>query len=208
MDSSLAALSTSTFPPIGDIKLRPCTFQILRYTSVKEFRNKRTTFRMFRIFAVTKQIDMNSIDDIERPTKEEQKAAIKSYNALAAVLNQVHTEYPEIEIEETKERIKIPVKALQLLVKILKETSQGKPVSIVPIATEITTQAAAELIGCSRPHLVKLLESGEINFTKIGKHRRIKYQDLIEYKRKMKAKQRKLLIEIMKADEESGLYDS
>jgi excisionase family DNA binding protein len=163
---------------------------------------------MFRIFAVTKQIDMNSIDDIERPTKEEQKAAIKSYNALAAVLNQVHTEYPEIEIEETKERIKIPVKALQLLVKILKETSQGKPVSIVPIATEITTQAAAELIGCSRPHLVKLLESGEINFTKIGKHRRIKYQDLIEYKRKMKAKQRKLLIEIMKADEESGLYDS
>ncbi len=163
---------------------------------------------MFRIFAVTKQIDMNSIDDIERPTKEEQKAAIKSYNALAAALNQVHTEYPEIEIEETKERIKIPVKALQLLVKILKETSQGKPVSIVPIATEITTQAAAELIGCSRPHMVKLLESGEINFTKIGKHRRIKYQDLIEYKRKMKAKQRKLLIEIMKADEESGLYDS
>lgn len=163
---------------------------------------------MFRIFTVTKQIDMNSIDDIERPTKEEQKAAIESYSALAAALNQVHTEYPEIEIEETKERIKIPVKALQLLVKILKETSQGKPVSIVPIATEITTQAAAELIGCSRPHLVKLLESGEINFTKIGKHRRIKYQDLIEYKRKMKAKQRKLLIEIMKADEESGLYDS
>lgn len=151
---------------------------------------------------------MNSIDNIERPSKEEQKAAIESYDALVSALEQVHSDYPEIEIEETNERIKIPLKALQLLAQILKETSQGKPISIVPVATEITTQAAAELLGCSRPHLVKLLEKGEINFTKIGKHRRIKYQDIIDYKRKMKAEQRRLLIEIMKADEEAGLYDS
>ncbi|MCC5936228.1 MAG: helix-turn-helix domain-containing protein [Lunatimonas sp.] len=151
---------------------------------------------------------MNNIENIERPSKEEQKAAMLSYDALAAALDQIHSEYPEIEIEETNDRIKIPLKALQLLAKILKETSNGKPVSIVPIATEITTQAAAELIGCSRPHLVKLLENGEISFTKVGKHRRIKYQDIINYKRKMKEEQRKLLIEIMKSDEESGLYDS
>ncbi len=151
---------------------------------------------------------MNYIENIERPSKEEQKAAMKSYDALASALEQIHTDYPEIEIEETNQRIKIPLKALQLLAKILKETSNGKTVSIVPVATEITTQAAAELLGCSRPHLVKLLENGKIRFTKIGKHRRIKYQDILDYKRKMKAEQRKLLIEIMKSDEESGLYDS
>ncbi|MCG8389049.1 MAG: helix-turn-helix domain-containing protein [Cytophagales bacterium] len=151
---------------------------------------------------------MKSIDEIKRPSKEEQKAAMESYDALASSLEQIHSDYPEIEIEETKERIKIPINALKLLAKILKETSQGKPISIVPIATEITTQAAAELMGCSRPHLIKLLEKGEIKFTKIGKHRRIKYQDVLEYKKKVKAEQRKLLVEIMKADEESGLYDS
>jgi len=151
---------------------------------------------------------MENIDEIKRPTKEEQKAAMESYDALASTLEQIHSEYPEIEIEETNEKIKIPLNALKLLAKILKETSQGKPISIVPIATEITTQAAAELIGCSRPHLIKLLEKGEIRFTKIGKHRRIKYQDVLEYKKKVKAEQRKLLIEIMQADEESGLYDS
>ena len=151
---------------------------------------------------------MESIDDIKRPTKEEQKAAMESYDTLASTLEQINSEYPEIEIEETNERIKIPLNALKLLAKILKETSQGKPISIVPIATEITTQAAAELIGCSRPHLIKLLENGEIKFTKIGKHRRIKYQDVLEYKKKVKAEQRKLLIEIIQADEESGLYDS
>lgn len=151
---------------------------------------------------------MESIDEVKRPSKEEQKAAMESYDALASTLERIHSDYPEIEIDETKERIKIPLNALKLLAKILKETSQGKPISIVPIATEITTQAAAELLGCSRPHLVKLLEEGKINFTKIGKHRRIKYQDVIEYKRHLKDKQRKLLIEIMKADEQSGLYDS
>jgi len=151
---------------------------------------------------------MKSIDEILRPTKEEQKAAMESYDALASTLEQIHSDFPEIEIEETNEKIKIPLNALRLLAKILKETSQGKPISIVPIATEITTQAAAELIGCSRPHLIKLLEKGEIKFTKIGKHRRIKYQDVLEYKKQIKKEQRKLLIEIMKSDEESGLYDS
>ncbi len=151
---------------------------------------------------------MKSIESSKRPTKEEQKAAMESYNALAATLAQIQSENPEIEIEETNERIKIPLKALKLLAKILKETSEGRPISIVPIATEMTTQAAAELLGCSRPHLVKQLERGEIQFTKVGRHRRIKYQDVIDYKRKLKADQRKLLIEIMKADEETGLYDT
>lgn len=151
---------------------------------------------------------MTEIYNIERPSKEEQKVALESYGSLAPLLDQIHSDYLEIEIEENSQRIKIPLKALQLLAKILKETSQGRPVSIVPIATEITTQAAAEMIGCSRPHLVKLLENGEINFTKIGRHRRIKYQDILDYKRKMKAEQRQLLIEIMKADEEAGIYDS
>jgi excisionase family DNA binding protein len=127
---------------------------------------------------------------------------------LTAALKQIDSKYPEIEIEETNERIQIPLKALQLLAQILKETSNGRPVSIVPIATEITTQVAAEMLGCSRPHLVKLLESGEIRFTKVGKHRRIKYQDLVDYRAKMKDQQRKLLSALMKADEESGMYDS
>lgn len=151
-------------------------------------------------------IDMNYIEKIERSSKEEQKAAMKSYDALEAALGQIHSNYPEI--EEIGDRIRISLKALQLLAKILEETSNEKLISIVPIATEISTQAAAELLVWSSPHLVKILESGGINFTKIGKHRRIKYQDVIDHKIKMKAEQRKLLIEIMKSYEESGLYDS
>ena len=67
----------------------------------------------------------------------------------------------------------------------------------------ITTQAAADLLGCSRPHLVKLLDSGEIPFVKVGRHRRIK----LGYKQKMKKLQEALLVEMMEGDEEAGLYD-
>lgn len=146
--------------------------------------------------------------DIKKPTKEEQRAARESYKALASSIEQLRSENPEIEIEQTKEKIRIPISALKFLATILKEISRGNPILIVPIATEITTQAAAELLGCSRPHLVSLLEHGKIPFTKVGKHRRIKYEDIIKYKQEMKSIQRKKIQELMQMDEESGLYDT
>jgi len=82
------------------------------------------------------------------------------------------------------------------LIDILKAMSQGKPISIVPLATEVTTQSAAEILGCSRPYLVKLLEEGKIEYTKVGKHRR------------MKEEQKQRLIDMIHADEDLGLYDS
>lgn len=153
---------------------------------------------------------MRQLERIERPSKADQETAMESYSALASVLEELESNHKdvEIEIEETEEKIKIPLMALKLLAQILKATSQGKPISIVPVATEMTTQAAAEILGCSRPHLVKSLESGVIPFTMVGKHRRVKYEDVVSYKRKMKAKQKSLLIAMMRADEETKLYDS
>lgn len=151
---------------------------------------------------------MKTIETIKRPSKAEQLTAMESYDALASMLSEITDKNPEIEIEETKAKIKIPLKALNLLAKILKETSLGRPVSIVPIATEVTTQAAAEIIGCSRPHIVKLLEEGKIKFTKIGKHRRIKYEDIMAYKKQMKNNQALLISQMMESDEKLGLYDS
>lgn len=146
--------------------------------------------------------------NIIKPSKADQKVAMESYGVLSEILDKIKKDNPEIEIEETSEKIKIPLKVLKLLAKILEVTSQGKPISIVPIEMELTTQAAADMLGCSRPHLVKLLEEGKIEYGKIGRHRRVKYEDLMNYKKRMKAEQQELLIKIMNADEESGLYDT
>ncbi|MGB5942283.1 MAG: hypothetical protein WBG71_05330 [Leeuwenhoekiella sp.] len=98
-------------------------------------------------------------ENLKRPSKDEQQIAMESYSALAAVLEELKNENPEIEIKETQDRIKLPLSALKLLAKILKITSEGKPVSIIPTATEVTTQKAAEILGVSRPYLVKLLNT-------------------------------------------------
>lgn len=151
---------------------------------------------------------MNSLEEVYKPSKSEQKVATASYNALVSVIQQISSGKAEIEIEESKDKIVIPIRALTLLADILKSMSQGKPISIVPVATEVTTQKAAEILGCSRPHLVKLLEEGKIEFTKVGKHRRLKFTDVLKYRKQMKDDQKKHIIDIMNFDEEIGLYDS
>ncbi len=151
---------------------------------------------------------METIDQFKRPSKVEQKAAIESYRALVTAIEHINSEQTEIEIEETNEKIKIPSRALKLLGDILKSMSQGIPISIVPIVTEVTTQKAAEILGCSRPHLVKLLEEGKIEYVKVGKHRRLKFEDVVKYREKMKVEQKQHIIDIMNFDEEIGLYDS
>lgn len=160
------------------------------------------------MFKSEKLTIMKVLEQIKKPSKLDQKIASESYEALASIIEQLNSEQPEIEIEETSEKIKIPLSALKLLGDILKAMGQGKLISIVPIAAEVTTQAAAEILGCSRPHLVKLLEDGKIAFTKVGKHRRIKFDDIMKYRKQMKEQQKQNIIDIMNFDEETGLYDS
>lgn len=76
----------------------------------------------------------------------------------------------------------LPRGALLLLRGVLSEMAQGNAVSIVPTHAELTTQEAANFLNVSRPHVVKLLDAGELRHHKVGTHRRIRYLDLIEYK--------------------------
>ncbi len=151
---------------------------------------------------------MGVINQPYHPTNTEQKAAMESLSALEAVLSTIDSEKTEIEIGKTNDKIEIPKRALLLLVDILKAMSGGKEISIIPVAAEISTQQGAEILGCSRPYLVKLLDGGRIPFIKVGKHRRVKFEDILKYKRKMKEEQKKHLIDMMVSDEEIGLYDS
>lgn len=140
---------------------------------------------------------MQTLDLLKRPSKADQKIALRSYSALITAIKHISSSQLEIEIEETKNKITIPHKAM----------SEGRPISLVSFATEVTTQKASEILGCSRPFLVKLLVDGAIEYSKVGNHRRVNYENVLKYKQKMKAQQNKHLIDIMHSDEELGLYD-
>ena len=149
-----------------------------------------------------------SIIAIKNPSKLDRKVPIQSYSTLTTVVEKIHSEQTEIKIEESKNKIRIPLSALKVLAEVLKAMGEGKMISIVPIAAEVTTQAAAEILGCSRPYVVKLLEEGRIPFVKVGKHRRIKFEDVMKFQQSMKKQQKQHLIDIMNSDEAAGLYDS
>ena len=118
------------------------------------------------------------------PAAREVAAATHGQRALAAYLStQLETQQIQIFDEKNEAHaVELPTSALRLLVDILSELAEGNAVKVVPIHAELTTQEAADLINVSRPHLVKLLEAGDLPFHKTGKHRRVRFSDLMAYK--------------------------
>lgn len=106
------------------------------------------------------------------------------------------------------ERLDLPESVYHLLKLIVKNMRQGRTITVVPEQANLTTQKVANIIGVSRPHVVKLLDSGSIPFHKTGSHRRVLLKDALEYAKKRDAERKKILNEIAKKAFEDGLYDN
>ncbi|CAD6510380.1 helix-turn-helix domain-containing protein [Paraburkholderia sabiae] len=118
------------------------------------------------------------------PVEREVEAAVQGQRALAAYLA-TNFETQRIQIFDEKNRahqVELPTSALRLLVDILAELADGNAVRVVPVHAELTTQEAADLLNVSRPHLVKLLEEKALPYHKTGKHRRVRFADLMRFK--------------------------
>ena len=94
------------------------------------------------------------------------------------------------------------MKALHLLMKILKQMAWGNSVTLIPLHAQLSTQEAANLLNVSRPFVVRLLKEGRIPFIKVGSHRRIRFEDLMAYKNKMLAESEKARNELARLGQE------
>ncbi len=89
---------------------------------------------------------------------------------------------------------------------ILGELAAGNAVQVVPVHAELTTQEAANILNVSRPHMVKLLENGELPFHKTGRHRRVLFADLMNYKQQRDRLSQQALQELSDLSQDAGLY--
>jgi excisionase family DNA binding protein len=93
-----------------------------------------------------------------------------------------------------------------LLGALLAELAKGNAVTLMPHHAELTTQEAADLLNVSRPFLVGLLESGHLPHHKVGTHRRVRFADLMIYKRRRDVESEAALRELAALSQDMKLY--
>jgi excisionase family DNA binding protein len=104
-------------------------------------------------------------------------------------------------------RAELPGAVVGLLDEILKNMQAGKTVSIVPEHQQLTTQRAANLLGVSRPFMVRLLEEGKLPFHMVGSHRRVYLADLLVYQKRRDEERHDAINRMARMELEAGTYD-
>ena len=82
--------------------------------------------------------------------------------------------------------LELPPKALRFFADLLGAMAQRQPVSLIPQKHELTTQEAAAFLNVSRPFVVKQLEEGKLPYRKVGRHRRVEFEQLVKYQESLR----------------------
>lgn len=138
------------------------------------------------------------------PSEEEISLARSSAEELSRLLDKL-PKADRARVHMGNQDLIFPRQALELLREILVEMAQGHIAQIVPTHHLLTTQEAADILNVSRPYLIQLLEKAELPFSKVGTHRRIRYEDLMEYKEKSDQESERLLAELVKHAQENDM---
>lgn len=87
------------------------------------------------------------------------------------------------------DRVELPAELYRMLRQVVEALRQGFAVTVAPLVQTLTTQQAADLLGVSRPTVIKLLDESRIPFERVGTHRRILLRDLLAYREQRRAEQ-------------------
>ena len=103
--------------------------------------------------------------------------------------------------------VEIPASVFSGLRLVAQAIASGRAVIVAPQDLELTSQQAADLLHVSRPHLIKLLDLGELPYHRTSDdpaaHRRIMLRDVVDYRARRRAKRRERLRELTRASQEA-----
>lgn len=128
-------------------------------------------------------------------------------DALVALLRRPGAEPATTLSGPNGEHLVLPPEVFEVLRGVVEAMASGQAVTLAPVHQRLTTQEAAELLGISRPTLVKLLESGEIPFEQPGRHRRVRLVDVLAYRERASDERRAALDRMVEIADDADMYE-
>lgn len=138
-------------------------------------------------------------DDLLRAAPDEGAAIEELRRQIDEIYR--HNDTPRL-VGPDGDTMAIPASAFHALKLVVQGMARGQTMTLVPHGKELTTQEAADLLHVSRPHLVKLLDDGAIPHYKVGTHRRIRIQDVLDYRERRAGSRRQKLNELTRLSQE------
>jgi len=142
------------------------------------------------------------------PSEREAVIARTSKQLLARYAREDQSLTVQVMDADHDEPIELPAGAVTMLLDILGAMASGQGVTIIPEDAELTTVQAADILHVSRPFLIKLLNEGQILYRRVGKHRRIRMEDVMNFKRTIDQQREAVLDQLVaEAQEQDMGYD-
>lgn len=104
-------------------------------------------------------------------------------------------------------RLEVPAPVFEALVQVATAMAHGQGVTVMPLHAMLTTQEAADVLGISRPTLVRLLKEGDMPFEQRGRHRRILLSAVLAYQDRLRQQRRESLDRMAREGQAAGLYE-
>jgi excisionase family DNA binding protein len=136
------------------------------------------------------------------PSDLEKAAANQMRRMLASQMDQeVKFKLTSSKTKQSAEVVLTPALS-ELLMELLRHVACGDTVTLVPVGEMLTTQQAADILNVSRPFFIKLLEEGHLSYELVGRHRRIRAEELFAFKENRDKKRSEALSSLARSDAE------
>ncbi len=99
----------------------------------------------------------------------------------------------------------LPSQALRAIANLLGLMAQQQPIVLITQKREFSTQEAANFLNVSRPFVIKEIENGRLHCRKVGRHRRVEFDELLRYQKALRDKSHTALKQLRDLSQELGL---
>ena len=138
--------------------------------------------------------------------KRKELVTLPTRNAAGHALAQLR-QGGTVFIEGERGRVGLPAPVAHKIEALLAVYAEGQIPSVLAPQDDLTTQEAADILGISRPTVVKMMNEGRLPFQKPGTHRRIRRDDLMAFRASLQEERRSALAELSALGQEMDRYD-